>query len=108
LSKYQCSHKADQFLKAAGLVDYSAPELSADFKAYHSPIFMVYTYPLLQIAYSGSAYTLMAISVERYLNISNNNKTVWVSSYFKVETIFKILVTISILINFNYMNHQPD
>ena len=62
----------------------------------------------LQIAYSGSAYTLMAISVERYLNISNNNKTVWVSSYFKVETIFKILVTISILINFNYMNHQPD
>jgi len=65
------------FTLAAGLVDYSAPELSADFKAYHSPIFMVYTYPLLQIAYSGSAYTLMAISVERYLNISNNNKTVW-------------------------------
>jgi len=65
------------FTLAAGLVDYSAPELSADFKAYLSPIFMVYTYPLLQIAYSGSSYTLMAISLERYLNISNNNQTIW-------------------------------
>ena len=60
------------------------------------------------MAYSGISYTLMAISLERYLNISTTNETIWVCSYFKVDKIFQVLVTISILIDFNHMHHQSD
>jgi len=66
------------FTLAAGLANYSAPTLSSHFKAYYSPAFIVHTYPLLQIAFSGSSFTLMAIALERYLNICiTNHQTIW-------------------------------
>jgi len=89
------------FTLAAGLVDYSAPELSADFKNYLSPIFMVYTYPLLQIAYSGISYTLMAISLERYLNISTINQTVWHHMWRGWGYIFLVIV-FAVLFNLHH------
>ena len=38
-----------RYFKAAGLAQYSAPTLSSYFMAFLSPVFYVYTYPLLQV-----------------------------------------------------------
>jgi len=63
---------------AAKLANYSAPTLSSYYMAFLSPIVYVNTYPLAQIAFSGSLYTLMAIALERYLNICKHaNYSVW-------------------------------
>jgi len=65
------------FTLAITFVNYSAPTLSSHFKAYYSPAVVVNTFPFLQIALSGSSYTLIAIALERYLNVCTTNQTVW-------------------------------